>query len=212
MKKVLKFSLIFSSVLILLGIAIFFINIFDVTTHIRCKNSQRIKNSNYLKNDKYICIEESWRHFDSPEEYIAILENADLNTFEILQSPYARDKEHIYYKEELLQSTDPDTFTILGDRFSKDKNHVYCESKLIQDADPDTFASLSQHYYIDKNYVYYIYRDIVYDYQKCTKITKANVESFVLINDHIHYNAKDKNYVYSGGQIQKNIDPKTLKP
>lgn len=63
----------------------------------------------------------------------------DANTFEVLDYPYCKDKNHVYYGEKLIPDADPETFEVLSPKYAKDKNHVYDEGELLPDYTPDDF-------------------------------------------------------------------------
>lgn len=63
----------------------------------------------------------------------------DANTFEVLDYPYCKDKNHIYYGDKLIPDADPETFKVLSLKYAKDKNHVYDEGELFPDYAPDEF-------------------------------------------------------------------------
>lgn len=64
----------------------------------------------------------------------------DVNTFEVLDYSYYKDKNHVYYKESLLQDADPVSFELINMKYAKDKNHVFGEGKLLSDYKPDDFV------------------------------------------------------------------------
>lgn len=63
----------------------------------------------------------------------------DASTFEVLDYPYCKDKNHIYYGDKLIPDADPETFEVLSLKYAKDKNHVYDEGKIMPDYTPDKF-------------------------------------------------------------------------
>ncbi|MCK5027096.1 MAG: DKNYY domain-containing protein [Candidatus Pacebacteria bacterium] len=88
-----------------------------------------------------------------------------------LNSPYSRNKEEVYWHDEVISGADSDTFETISSNCAKDKNNVYFGGKVIEDADIDTFESLHEYclYSKDKNYVYQkgeIIEDV--DPAKCT--------------------------------------------
>lgn len=55
----------------------------------------------------------------------ALVEGADIATFELLRSGYARDARTAYYASKSIPSADLATFSVLGDGYAEDKNQLY---------------------------------------------------------------------------------------
>ena len=80
--------------------------------------------------------------------------DVDLATFQPLySSDYAKDKNHVYYKNEIT-AYDAKTFHNFSRKFNSDKNGVYYNNKLIKEADVTTF-NMFYGYGFDKNNFYY---------------------------------------------------------
>jgi hypothetical protein len=47
------------------------------------------------------------------------------------RSPYGKDKNHVYYRGEIIEGADPVTFYIFDHTYTKDKNHVFYGTHLI---------------------------------------------------------------------------------
>ncbi|UIR55005.1 DKNYY domain-containing protein [Sphingobacterium sp. SRCM116780] len=95
--------------------------------------------------------------------------DADATSFEILflSSTFfiAKDKNQVYYQEEIIKDADPATYQHMHLSIGKDKNHVYNGTEIIQVPDVATFRRTSKS---DKNYDFednkgnkfdYIFRD-----------------------------------------------------
>ena len=90
----------------------------------------------------------------------------DLETLKVLGEGYSKDKNNVYYEDEIIPRADPTTFEVLNNYYTKDKNNVYYYRDIIVGADPTTFEVLSYiaygidepfpvPYSKDKNNVYY---------------------------------------------------------
>lgn len=67
--------------------------------------------------------------------------NVDTNSFELVQFPYYKDKNQVYYKNKPLYGSDPSSFVILDERYSKDKKHVYTRGKVLQGYNSEKFEA-----------------------------------------------------------------------
>lgn len=165
------------------------------------------------------------------------MEDAHLNSFEVIALHFAKDKDHVYYDDNVIVNADPDSFHVLNwdDFFSKDRNNVYFGRKPVSSIDITTFEVLGAYYGKDKEHVYYegdviagadpksfsVFAESkqygkdnknVY-YQKEIFQEVVDVESFVLI-DVLAFAAKDKYKVYSllyPKKILEEADPETFK-
>ncbi|GHA63429.1 DKNYY domain-containing protein [Photobacterium aphoticum] len=125
-----------------------------------------------------------------------VVEGADLDTFEVLNEKYARDKNSVYYGPTKISTVaDRDTIQIINHFVVKDKAGVYVndggllkrlskrhEFMTVRDADPDTFEIITNSWAKDKQHYYYDYRIMDVDY-----------DTFEILSDDV---AKDKHAVY----------------
>lgn len=125
-----------------------------------------------------------------------LIEDADLQTFEVLDEKYARDKHSVYYgSTDISPVIDRDTIEILHPFVVRDKDGVYVNgSELldssvsynnfmkVQTADPDTFEIIGNSWAKDKQHYYYNYRLMEVDY-----------DTFEILSESV---AKDKYAVY----------------
>lgn len=144
----------------------------------------------------------------------SIVKGVDADSFEIINSKYAKDSKNVYYlpKEftlistpssvtsvtlDILTDADPSTFKIITDRtlysenmIAKDKNKVYFDNIVMEGANPNTFEiiddKISDHF--DK-----LSKDNNYVYYNSEKIEGADSASFEKI-DKLFF--KDKNNLY----------------
>ena len=158
----------------------------------------------------------------------------DVDTFEVLDDEYSKDKHNIYYGGVTLSDVDMDTFQIImPNYYAKDKNSVYSRHKKIKGANPKTIKVLNIAYIKDDKTVFsdfsfsntlknadvksfealgqYYGKDKNNVYLMGEKIKKADVKTFQVISEESfnHY-SKDKNNVYLGTYIIEGADPKTF--
>ncbi|UXP30820.1 DKNYY domain-containing protein [Reichenbachiella agarivorans] len=125
--------------------------------------------------------------------------NADVASFEVLERDFARDKNHVYFKEHAIDS-ELDAATIeIRDYTIFDQYHVYIpvdympydlseqimtdkQLYVIEGADPKSYQELDRDWARDAQNWFYNYRIIAVDY-----------DSFEIVNDNF---CKDKDKVY----------------
>ena len=137
---------------------------------------------------------EIYYRFSKENDIEIKVENADLNTFKILNDKYAKDKKSAYFfGNKSFKDVDVKTFEVLPNYYSKDKNNVYRPINewihKIDGANPQTIKVLNQYYSKDDKNVFY----------DSDKILNADVTSFVVLDGENGY-AKDKNSVYYSGE------------
>ena len=153
----------------------------------------------YKNKDKIIYFRNNGKLYEA----CTFLENTvveDLDTFEILDDEYSKDKHNIYYGGLPLSDVDMDTFQIImPDAYAKDKNKVYYGSRPIREVNPKTVKILSEIYLKDDKSVF----------TKYGKIENADLNSFEVLGEMNIY-AKDNKNVYLFGEIIKKADPGTF--
>ena len=145
------------------------------------------------------------------------IKNADLATFEVLNSPYsssiyfAKDKNNVYYQNKKINGIIADGFEQIQSNFIKDKNRLYKidedeeknEIKLIpinEKVNLENFEEIGGNYYKDDKNLYY------FGENEFKKIEGADSNSFKYDNENYTFIAKDKNNVYFEGEKVKGID------
>lgn len=145
------------------------------------------------------------------------IKNADLATFEVLNSPYsssiyfAKDKNNVYYQNKKINGIVADGFEQIQSNFIKDKNTLYKinedeeknEIKLIpinEKINLENFEEIGGNYYKDDKNLYY------FGENEFKKIEGADPNSFKYDNENHTFIAKDKNNVYFEGEKVKGID------
>lgn len=125
----------------------------------------------------------------------------DVDTFEVLDDEYSKDKHNIYYDGVTLSDVDMDTFQIImPNYYAKDKNSVYAGHKKIKGANPKTIKVLNIAYIKDDKTVFS-------DFSFSNTLKNADVKSFETLGQ---YYGKDKNNVYLMGEKIKKADVKTF--
>ena len=147
------------------------------------------------------------------------IKNADLQTFEVLTSPYsssvyfAKDKNNVYYNGKKLDGIVPNDFEQIQSYFIKDKNGIYKfeEGENEQDLkitpinakiDFKNFKELDWKYFGDDKNIYY------FDEDSFKKVDKADINSFERIDFTGFF--KDKNNVYYEGEKVEGIDMNSI--
>ena len=147
------------------------------------------------------------------------IKNADLQTFEVLNSPYsssvyfAKDKNNVYYNGKKLDGIVPNDFEQIQSYFIKDKNGIYKfeEGENEQDLkitpinakiDFKNFKELDWKYFGDDKNIYY------FDEESFKKVDKADINSFERIDFTAFF--KDKNNVYYEGEKIEGIDMNSI--
>ena len=145
------------------------------------------------------------------------IKNADLATFEVLNSPYsssiyfAKDKNNVYYQNKKINGIVVDGFEQIQSNFIKDKNRLYKidedeeknEIKLIpinEKVNLENLEEIGGNYYKDDKNLYY------FGENEFKKIEGADPNSFKYDNENYTFIAKDKNNVYFEGEKVKGID------
>ena len=147
------------------------------------------------------------------------IKNADLQTFEVLNSPYsssvyfAKDKNNVYYNGKKLDGIVPNDFEQIQSYFIKDRNGIY---KFEEDEDEQNLKitpinakidfknikELDWKYFGDDKNIYY------FDEDSFKKVDKADINSFERIDSTDFF--KDKNNVYYEGEKVEGIDMNSI--
>ena len=150
---------------------------------------------------------------------LSTIKNADLATFEVLNSPYsssiyfAKDKNNVYYQNKKIDGLVADGFEQIQSNFIKDRNGIY---KFEEDEnekslkitpinakiDFENLKELDWKYFGDDKNIYY------FDENDFKKLDNADVNSF----ERIEYTGffKDKNNVYYDGEKVEGIDMNSI--
>jgi hypothetical protein len=118
------------------------------------------------------------------------VQNADLDTYEVLDNIYSKDRNNVYMWGKLMDTADSSTFYVISNGYGADNSNVYKMENIIENADPDTFISLDDYYQSDKDTVYY----------QGNPLDDADPKSFTSDNNG---KAHDSNYKYLNGSIME---------
>lgn len=130
--------------------------------------------------------------------------NLDIESFELLNGNFAKDKNNIYYYGSILTWVDSSSFNILWSSndygFWRDINDLYVFKEwkidIIKVNNPNDFNILNEDYLKDKDKVYYYSNDVI------VPITGVDFQTFEIDNSG-RCKAKDKNNSYYCGNIDK---------
>lgn len=127
--------------------------------------------------------------------YAAVpIAGADVQTFRVLSGDYAIDSQSAYYGGVAITDADVQSFKSLDEEYAVDSNNAYHYGDVIPNADPGSFSVLGSSYAEDQKSVYY----------SGDAIVGADPQTFALAEDpsgHYNYDARDKNHLYSAGQV-----------
>jgi len=124
---------------------------------------------------------------------------ADKETFKPLGGAFFKDKNNVFYFENIIKKADPATFKKLGHSdYSIDKSKVFCKDRLLNDADKNSFSIINTLYAKDTNFVY----------KNCNTLNEIDSATFTLLE---YGYSKDKNNSYYHEKIIPNTDPNSFK-
>ena len=149
--------------------------------------------------EEIITIEETQEVKELPHQYRVVEEDGiyymydgafserfvshDIENFEFIGGIYAKDKNNIYARAEIVTDADIKTFVVLTDYIAKDQYQAYVGFSSIKKADLTSFQGIAERFSKDKDYVF-----------KCDEILKGIDSSTVEFIDTNYI--KDKNGVY----------------
>jgi len=159
-----------------------------------------LKNADDLGKDK----QRIYNHTD------AILDDADVKTFESLDDNFGRDKHSVYKilikgQSKKIENINPESFEVLDREFARDDKTVlygirYEYPQVIDFLDAPSLIILDYGYLKDKHAVYMI--DYSGEHQGVKKIEDADAATFEMLNSSNYRDgdAKDKNGAFSSGK------------
>ena len=145
------------------------------------------------------------------------VDSADVESFEVIDRDFGKDRSHIFYKRHVIDSeVDKETFRVEGFLcFDKDKVYVPIEytpfdlrermpenryMMVIDRANPETYVKIDEDWSKDDTYYFYNYQRVDVDYQ-----------TFEVLNNRF---ARDKNKVFllkTFSLLDSSIDPATAR-
>jgi hypothetical protein len=187
-----------------------------------------LSNQYYLKDERIVYVM-GGNFFEIGESDI---ENADAESFRVLDHAYAVDKNQVYYNGKPILGPDPDsaesislkTGPSMSCNFLKDFQHVYCGSEVLENADPHSFSHLWGIYAMDQDSLYYETEVLTVRTSLPSpikdsdnrwlqlenkiyyngKLISSHGDSFKILNDDY---SKDNSFVFKDGSILKDTDP-----
>lgn len=136
---------------------------------------------------------------------------ADSDSFQVIQSVYAKDAKQVYFGSSVLSGADAATFQGLGGEsgeFTKDARRVYWQGEVVEGCDAATFELLDYRYAKDHKHAYFRYKSG----SPPLTLPAADARTFKVIGpaaDGFGY-AKDSRQVYRGGNVITGADPVTF--
>lgn len=153
-----------------------------------------------------------WTYSIRDEQYFVYfygkrLPDVDRDSFTPLSEFFAKDKHHIFEKDQaILPDADAESFELFEDHsFGSDKNRIYylahTQPFSIKDIDKESFEILGWNYLGDKNHIY-----LIHQYKSIEKLDQIDVASFeVTAYDELtRSHARDKNHFYYDGEVVSN--------
>lgn len=129
-----------------------------VVTETRQNIAESIKRENERTKQGYIGASDDFKILDNKVyRYDTLVVGADAKTFEIFDWQWQKDKTTMYYKGKPMTDIDVNTFVDIRANYYKDKNKVYFYDQVLVGADPTTFeVDPMTHIAKDKNGCYFL--------------------------------------------------------
>lgn len=131
-------------------------------------------------------------YFMNPGQ-ISLTYSVDYNSYEEINDGYAKDKNHLYYKDLRIPNIEPKKVQLNTFGVIHDDQHAIIDGKIIINSDPQTLQQLElPDFSKDKNRVYF----------KGVRLVDADVQTFEVIKTRVfglNY-AKDKKGCFKGNQ------------
>ena len=174
------------------------------------------------KQTVYYC----WNTLDMPiggaTSGIRAIQNALPDSFTAVGMYYATDKNHAFYKDNLISEADPATFAQWGEvnvYYARDSTRIYFQQHRIKGADRQTFTLLADDYAQDSRTVFYqdhplpsadraTFIMLEYGYAKDAgrvyyegkALPHADAASFAMVTNEADRDAADKTHSYAAGR------------
>ncbi len=136
---------------------------------------------------------------------------ADSDSFQLIQSTYAKDRRQVYFGNAVLTGADAVSFQGVGGEsgeFAKDAKHVYWHGAVVEACDAATFQLLDYRYAKDSKHAYFLYASG----SPPLTLPRSDARTFEVIGpaaDGFGY-ARDARQVYRGGNVIIGADPATF--
>lgn len=204
-------------------VAVFSFYVSSPSTHNATAFNKKISNQYYRQDDKVVYVRQG-NFFQIGEETI---EEADPESFDVIDQYYAKDSHYIYYNGNPVAEANPSSVTPITSAINTNttnsgylisNGHVFYNGQIITGADPDSFSYIIGAYGMDKESLYYyidtriprktmptIISNTDGQYIKHGEqilyqgqIISNDADRFTIINDEY---SKDSRHVYSHGEI-----------
>jgi len=136
---------------------------------------------------------------------------ADPDTFQVIQSWYAKDARQVYFGSKVLAGADAASFQGIGGElgeFAKDAKNVYWQGQVVNGCDAATFQLLKYRFAKDSKHAYFCYSGG----SPPLTLPNSDAQTFEVIGPSMQdfgY-AKDSKQVYQGGFVIEGADPATF--
>lgn len=179
----------------------------SIPLHVRDWASFKVLNEKDSSKDDVI-----WAH-DKLDYYVEAKATpiADIASFQVIQSCYAKDAKQVYFGAGVLAGADPATFQGCGGlagELAKDAKQVFWEGKVIEGCDAASFEYLRLHFAKDRQHAYFCYSSG----SPPMILPGSDAKTFEVIgvaSEDFGY-AKDAKQVYRGGNVVPGADPATF--
>ncbi len=150
--------------------------------------------------------EVTWHTWNEGNGHNSRRVDADPKTFEELDDDYGRDKEHAFYRGDIIKGADGSSFRVIDKSYAADNLYVYVDGELIENVDPASFKVHSYRLTEDKN-------DFYWDGKALNVRDKSSFEIMKYSSGENSSWGKDKhNGYYLNGTVIPNIDYATFHP
>ncbi|MBC7848874.1 MAG: DKNYY domain-containing protein [Chitinophagaceae bacterium] len=113
----------------------------------------------YAKDKKYVyyCNEsrDGQTYFTTKRNSISTIDGALPESFKLLESGYAYDKQAAYFEGTQFRVKNPAALRVISRFIAADSSHVYYNTKLVHGAEGKTFEIIDSHYAKDQHNIYY---------------------------------------------------------
>jgi hypothetical protein len=129
------------------------------------------------------------------------IKGVDLESFELIEAEFSRDKHHVYYGNHVIENADGDSFKVHNEHYQSDKNGLYYDAMFINGSDSASYKYIDQLYSKDKNQVYYL--GLIIKDENPNKFNKSRRDKLENHQMHFifHYDANHVLYA-----VRKNIE------
>lgn len=140
--------------------------------------------------------------FDGTDQYNICKLPCDIETFEIIDYCFSKDKDKVFFLGFTIKDADASSFEVLKSGYSKDKNAIYFKEKKMPGTNPATFGVFKENDSYSQDVVYA--KDNTGVYVNDKKLPGADVATFNLLGE--NYGSDNRNVFYKT-KIVKNANP-----